>query len=333
MVKRGRTYGMNADTVFRAAKAIKTAAQAYRVATASGTQTQYDAGGRKTVSAQKDNALIYRRKKMPRRKKKAWRRFKKRTNYVVQTQKPKSFTVMQNKGQQTVTASQLLTTPTGLQRTEVFSNFTCNGSAGQDDLKVIGQLNASVANPSLADYLSVKGCNNTITLSNRTTTDGEVLVDLYYGYYTRDVGKEWNGVEYQTVNAILGAWATSNTTEVVVGNSINAQNYGWTPFQAKEAAKYMKITRKTRHIIPDGDILTITLNESKFRRMDLRSLEEKLALKGSKFVIAIFWSAPSSLDNEDFTAAMDIKYTSSRRYFYYNTADNEQKKSLISDGT
>ena len=266
-------------------------------------QRQSGQGAKGVITAQKDNALIYRRKKMPYRKKKAWLSFQRKNMRGDIARYASQFFVMTDNFVVQRTDAELASTINGrpgnlgLQGFTTFQMYTANGVTRALDQQIQQMLNNQGQTTSAArnDILHVQGMNYSVTLSNKNDTGTAVYADLYYYVLKKDLPDSYDGVSFSNVNALISRMLDTTLLKsdlTADAFTLDAGSYGVTPFQSKDLGKYIKIYKKTRHLIPENNFFKFDMNDPKVRTFNGSYIEDKLACKGTKGVIMITYAPP-----------------------------------------
>lgn len=231
-----------------------------------------------------DMRSIYRRKRMPRYKKKRWVRFVKRVNAVADKDLGLRTVLWNDQLTQTNTSSSQSTLTLALYSVR-------NASFGYlDDLKRIGDLE-NEGNPTSAagDTISINSKvmfqSAVMDITIRNTTDrlktidpGNPLLNTYesapdaaieldiYEVYQRNMASDSSTI-FESVTQMLNAYDDKEIGGA--GTGIGIQDRGASPFEfgAQMGRLGLKILKKTKFFIPNGQTITWQVRDPKRRKM------------------------------------------------------------------
>lgn len=232
------------------------------------------------VTQQHDARLVYRKKRMPSRRRRRWRKFKNKVLAVSE----------KDLGSQTVVFNTQTTATNTTPGQQTLADFALYGSVSTtswwSDLDAIGALNAG-ADTTVAKGLAVSPSSKILfksgvldmTIRNTSTNNGapdsalRMEVDVYELVGTR-VGDE----EGATYNRLLDLFAQNPTRTEPIGGApateINLGLRGVTPFDCTYTLGNfkLKITRKTKYQINNGDQVTYQIRDPRRHVMLQRQL-------------------------------------------------------------
>lgn len=282
------------------------------------------------VTEQHDSRLVYKRSRMPPRRRRRWKKFKNKVLAVSE----------KDLGSQTVVFN---TQPTATNTTSGNQTvFSCalypsvSTTSYWSDLDQIGALNAGAAT-TVSTGLAVgastkiifKSAVMDLTIRNTSTNNGapdsalRMEVDVYELYATR-VGDE----EGATYNTVLDLFAQNPTrTEPIGGGAtteVNLNLRGVTPFDCTYtlANFKIKITRKTKYQISNGDQVTYQVRDPRRYTRTQRALTstEGFVEPGmTKMVIIIGRLPPGTTIGAVGTPGVcqeQLAFGLTRKYFY-----------------
>lgn len=259
-----RAAGRMASRAFRGGKKGK------QVMSASGITNQYD---KKT---------IYRKRSMPRFRKRRWRRFVRKTNAVIRKDLASQSLVRSTVATVTIAAGSATT-----QSTAGATLYGFNGFAGDcDDLK---QLAAAASG---SDYTKIMLASAVLdcTFNNNGSTNLEI--DIYYVVCRKDVPF----ARYQSINDCYQASFPHQA--VLPGAGVTAltfQTRGSTPFQNSLFCSYFRILRKTKYFLSAGQSGTYQIRDPKDRVFDVELENNMSCRRGwTKGLLFIFKSTPEN---------------------------------------
>lgn len=211
------------------------------------------------VTSQYDKKTIYRKKTMPRRKRRAWVKYVRKVNAVL----------MKDYGTKTVLRNSQLTRSWADDTQDFFGGalfgkdgaIDTTGRFGLDDLRQIFNNDPDLAQPtSRASFISGV-LDLTFTNMSRVTGDANnnpgMEIDIYELKFTKSVDGDTMGVLLST--------AASNTDAIngLVGQ-ITMNNRGATPFDLPDfCAQGVKILKKTKFFLSPGQVATYQYRDPK----------------------------------------------------------------------
>lgn len=236
------------------------------------------------VTSQHDSKLIYRKKSMPRYKKRRWRAFKSKVNAVAEKEM----------GSRTVVFNKSLTFSNTTSGNQVVASVYLYGQASTSshasDLSNISALE-NAGNPTAAagitvdpstKYLFQSGVLD-ITVRNATTRDtgtvfdsaAKMEVDIYE--CTMRTGAEESGTVLQTIEQAFGDNKTRTPGLNGAGAEIDYTLRGVTPFDLTYVLSRwgIKIWKKTKFQVPNGETFSYQIRDPKRHTMTQRDLSAK----------------------------------------------------------
>lgn len=216
------------------------------------------------ISTQFDQSMRYRRRSMPRRKRKAWKKFTKKVQHVaLQMQPCQSFTNDNPGGVITVTTDQ-----------QLYGSVVLGGTYatnGQD--LVFGAFKAAygsaLTSTTVEKYrLFIKSMCCDLQIVNTGAT--AVLVDMYSMVVRKNypVSTTLDAAFTTTYNAIPASAGGLGTVDV--------DNPSVTPFNNSEWLQYFKINSKKEILLGAGQLTTLQLRSAKNRYLSGRMLNNNL---------------------------------------------------------
>lgn len=266
------------------------------------TKTQTDGVG---TTTQYDKTLVYRKKSMPRRKKRAYRKgFRKWQSYQ-----------LKQLGSKTLILNDQLSsgsTNSDLQGALSFCLYGMNGDAdttfdcGWRDLRVIMDNDG--------DFPISGGVNRGKALFGSGILDitmrnsgASVELDLYEVVFTKQTMYTGN-LKQMLIDAF------SQTPQVGVATTLNLNVRGVTPFEAPLAIKRqgIKILKKEKYFLGDGAVATYQFRDAKNRRFNAENVTNigSCARYQTRGFIAIFKRTPGQ------TVAYNVSIGVTRKYLY-----------------
>lgn len=243
-------------------------------------------GGLRTgqgVTTQRDSRLIYRKKSMPFRRKRRWKRFVKKIHAVSEKEL----------GSRTVVFNSLVTTTNNVSGDQGYNDYAIYGQSSTNgwlnDLAQIATVE-NTGNPTQAAGATIwtttkimfQSAILDLTIRNASTfNDGtstlpngaaKLELDVYEITVSKD-GRDSTG-NYNRLSSILEEGFTRALTTGGAGNQLLLQRRGVTPFDSVHALSRfgIKIWRKTKYFIPNGDTITYQMRDPKRRVSTLQEL-------------------------------------------------------------
>lgn len=243
------------------------------------------------VTTQKDDRLAYKKRSMPYKKKKAWKKFSKRVAAVS----------LQNRGLNVLKVNSdipaAITNTAYGQVAKAFHLYSCNGTAGviyadqglNDLLYLTGDPNlrahswikqvGGVPNPTLPSdtggYQKIRMQSAVLDVYIRNSGTVPLVVQIYHVWYKKQSSKcssFTNASAQFTYQDIPLQSAT--TTSVANLNSLVLGNRSVTPFDMPELIGYMGITIKSMRevYLPAGNLHTVQIRDPKNHLIDLNQV-------------------------------------------------------------
>lgn len=294
-----------------------------------------------------DTRLIYRKKRMPKRKRRLWAKFVRKVNAVDERELGSRTVLFNNKIQNYYTDDALQ----GCQTLALYS-FVNTTNQWLNDMNQIGQLE-NEANPTAAAGATIDRNSKvmfhsavmdvTIRNTSRITLNpvGPVLGDAPEAAIEMDVYEIWHRKEATDgANAILSMTAMLNQWDEPeiggAGTGIAIQDRGATPWEQTSALGRLgiKIAKKTKYFIPNGQTITFQVRDPKRRQIhygDLERNEGYVRPGWTKTYYLIYKLVPGLTAGVDvagrYRAQIDIGYT--RKYMYKVEGFNEPRERLL----
>ena len=286
MPRKGISYRTRGRRI-AAAKTIQRAWRRKRKALPSGT------GGGRGVTQEHDRQTIYRRRRMPRRKRRRWIRFVKKVKAVDERQL----------GKNTVLINTQLTRSSGTTAYQSITGFNLYGAGSPDNDKThlgdLGEIGRRILNlaadqtwvkgESVGDTTRVKFTSAVLdlTIRNNCTKDGALdtnavlEVDIYeifskkrfaYGSSGGEYNPEsWRQLFRADINREVGIY---DRVAVGAANEIAPSDRGATPFEFGTAIKQygIKIAKKTKIYLRPGSVFTYQARDPKSHTFSMQRL-------------------------------------------------------------
>lgn len=212
------------------------------------------------VTSQHDSRLVYRKKRMPRRKRKAWTKFSRKVHAVFEKQLGTK-TIVFNDSVSVSPAS------TAVQTWNLYLLYGKNGDVAASSAIGIADLQGLVqrlsGSTSLTTTSNEKYKLSTAVLDTTyTNTDSlgkSIELDIYEVYFRKEVSDSTPGRTMTT--------AESATGTVTTGTSLTMTSRGVTPFDLPLFISQtgMVITKKTKYFLGAGNSITYQIRDTKNR--------------------------------------------------------------------
>lgn len=237
------------------------------------------------VTTQHDSRLVYRKKNMPRRKKRRWRAFTRRVNFIEEKELG-SRTVLFN--QNIVSYSDKYTSGSGIMTLALYPQTSTY--SWLSDLNVIAGLE-NAGNPTAAagatidqqtkilfqsavlDFTLRNNCIN--PQSGLSDNSFQLEVDIYEVSCRKDFVVGINaGTIYGTLGLAIDGEQASERALNGVGSSIRPTDRGATPWECTSALSKLglKIYKKTKYFIPAGNVITYQMRDPKKHKLSFRDI-------------------------------------------------------------
>lgn len=297
------------------------------------------------VTTQYDKSLIYRKSNMPKRKKRNWRKFINKVHAVAEKDMG-TRTVLFN-GQYDI-------------RNDVATNHGCmtltlysmRGSANftDDMFQIYSFENKGDQTAAAGDTVDettkfmFKSAVLDITIRNSSgITDGlgnitlngaaKLELDIYEIMVRTETSD--NSTNYLTLSQLFANGSTDSKNIGGGGNGITIQSRGVTPFELPQALSRwrMKILKKTKYFIPNGDTVTYQMRDAKRHVMDGDRMNNNdgIGYRFTKYIYIIFKVVPGLTVGTaagSFVERIDVGAT--RKYSYKIEGVNEDRDRYVS---
>jgi len=238
------------------------------------------------VSTHYDVKTIYRRKRMPRRKRQAWKKFVRKV-HAVNLKDLGTKTVVRNE-------SNFVTSSTGGQA--VFacclygvdgSNLMGTSSMGTDDLKEL--VNTASYTPNQKIHFKSAVLDMTVTNTGNEGSNGVLTeVDVYRYVFRKHCGST------SVLQAFTDGFASQTT--IGTGSALSIATRGVTPFQCPEWCSYIKVLSKKKYFLSNGTAFTFQIRDPKNRIWDCGETADFAGLQGkvgwTQGALVIFKAVP-----------------------------------------
>lgn len=290
---------------------------------------KYGGASGQGVTSQYDRKLVYRKKTMPRYKKRAWKRF---------TQK---VTAVNTKilGSRTVIRNSFMTGSIGTDNNEqgilachlygMDGIIDVGNTCGQKDIATIfandGNLQDQTQKAIFASGIIDITMTNASVATGETFRNESLEVDVYELVFNKTYDATWVGQ--------LFTQAASNTASINGANpDINLGRRGATPWDLPNALVNggVKILKKTKYLLSKGQCATYQFRDPKqyvFTRSSVDNLDDNFARRYcTRAFMIIFKGVPNDLPN-NVTKVLNVGVT--RKYLYKVMSQNVDVDNVI----
>jgi len=329
-----RNVTRNMQGVARAARVR----MARRMGSMTATTTRNRSYAPRGVTSQRDSTLIYRKKSMPRRRRKRWVNFVRKViaadNKQIGT---KTLVYNGSTDLETFGDQQQNIGACHLYAASPLDDVSAVNEIGLKDLRTMLAQDPETQNPTdkvmfASAVLDITMTNTSpqITLPNEDTQRPPLEVDVYDIIYRKE--SDWQSLTElfnQTLNETNAI--TSGGTQ-----SLNILARGWTPFDATQALATtgIKILRKTKYFIPYLDSVTYQVRDPRNRsltRSDVYNTSKTrgyLAPKGRATRTILIVSKPVAglAPNDPLLQTSNLRVGATRKYSYKIMQTNQDKR-------
>lgn len=301
------------------------------------------------ITTQHDSRRIYRKRFMPRWRKRRWRRFKQKVNAIAEKDMG-SRTVVMNK---TISASNATSSSHCVMACYLYGQ---RGSAttGAQDLFLL-QNNENIGNATATAGGTVDNSTKFIfqsaildlTIANRSVrmsniggvptpvaaSEAKLEVDVYecvVGKHTEEAG-----ATFATFESLLDDNSTQTKSIGGVGTEIQYFQRGVTPFDLTYSLGRwkIKILKKTKYMVPNGDTFTYQMRDPKRRTATAEDLRNQDGFNRVGWTRVVFFVAKLipglQLGTSDNQYQEILNIGATRKYFYKIEGFNEDRTSYI----
>lgn len=264
------------------------------------------------LTNQYDKKTIYRKRRMPRRRRRRWVRFARKTNAVVR----------KDLGTQSFVRSTTttLTIAAGSATAQTSASATLYGFAGfGGDADDMVQLDTASSESNFNKVLMCSAVLDVTFTNNGSTT---LELDVYYVICRKDVP----AALYDSINGTFTSTFTKQQTLPGIGvTALLSTTRGVTPFQNSIFCSYWKVIRKTKYILTGGQTGTYQLRDPKDWVYNVDMHNNRTATRGrTKGLLFVMKSTP---DNS--ASASSLALGTIRTYSYKILSNNAEAGGLL----
>lgn len=317
------------------------------------------------VTTQHDRRLVYKKRRMPRRKRKAWKKFTNKVNAVAE----KDYGTRSIVFNRQTTTTNSSSNPTGQQQVLTFGLYGNQSSTEVqlNDLQYISKLENDTGTVSGDAGIAVKDSTlfyfksgildltirnvstltTQVTPTNITEINGncKVELDLYEISISKQLYEKSQDNSTFSAYGSIESCITSMLNEETVINDLNItgeikitpQSRGFTPFDATYAlSRYgIKIWKKTKYFMPAGDTITYQVRDPKRHVMSRRGLSSIAGCNRpgiTRFIFMVAKLVPGLTqgpNTEVGNAQLVLSYGMTRKYTYKVEGANDDRNEYV----
>lgn len=280
------------------------------------------------ITAESDWRSVYKRRPYPRRRRRQWVRFVRKTKAVIAKSLAPSFLVRLRSG--AATANPL--------RQNYIVSHTVLGAYGSQDVmrdilsvaQRVNELSAEPTSPLIDNLDPSRFCISGWMCETQLMNGGETTayIDCYYwmsiANYRETSNTTLGGVElgdlwYKTMFQSAPNFPTG-------GSPLDPSDYGVTPYQSASLAKYIRIYKKTRIKLSPGATAQLETRSGKDNWINVDYAQNYTFLKGkTQGIFMIFYGTPGA---DGAITASTIRFNTNVNYTY-----RIQQQAISSGGT
>lgn len=275
----------------------------------------------RTLTNQKDTWVMYRKKRMPRRQKRRWRKFTRRTQAVIQ--KSLGLKQMVNAKFGSLVSSR------GQQNAVDFALYSNRGSPASNrcqlDLKRVQELTDPTALQGKIQFQSAQ-----LDITIRNTSDHVVEMDLYYLNCTKTTP------DSTATDNVIDMWSRALNDADVLPGSLAPMSYndlGVTPFNAALMCRYWKVRKVERIYLGSGNVMSKVIRDARNLTWQfndtIRDSDQFGVPKMTQVLLVVFKGAPGT-DGLGLTAALEsvIEWNVQTKYGWTVLENNHHANGL-----
>lgn len=270
-----------------------------------------------SMTTQHDSRLVYKKRRMPRRKRRVWRSFKRKAQYVSNTQNPRNTIVKTNYITGSCSVNQQMVVTLSL-----YPGYNASDNALDDirDCQALANQTFSDGQAQTTNQFFRSGFMEATIVNTKATT---VYMDAYWCYAKKD-----SIITPQTIlsNGFKSTTqaADGDNLPTAVGSAVTENTLGITPFQSSEFCQHFSIWKKTRYILGQGQTVQLEWRDPKNRFLNPDSkfiTGDWTVLRGwTKTLVLIFYTVPSKVDTTTYKSLNldndDIRITRNANYVF-----------------
>lgn len=329
-----------AGGAYRNRHLIRAAMRAGRSAFSRGTRSRRNGVSKTTPLArvapsentfQHDVQPLYRRRPMPRRRRRRWIRRKRGFDNMLNMRVPMRTFVK--------TTTHFLGAGTDSQQFEYSiaggSLTTVGDREGNDDLNDIANLSRNTTPNADASIVANKVFLKSVQLETiiRNLSDVLVFLDVYRIYARKDTASVDFSTTYDEPVDIRQILTRGASDQAPVGgvNTVNLLNHGATPFQISRFCSLFKIVSKTRYRLEPGSTVQIHMNRRYNRTYDFSKMRNMVYTRAfTTGFLFVFYGSPGATGDEGvYSQAANLRFVRNVVYSY-RVLDEDQQRPVAS---
>jgi len=307
-----KTYRLRSTALANRARGFGSLTQTQRrnITSGIGTTTQYD------------RKLIYRKKYMPRYKKRRWRAFIKKVNAVTDKDLGSRTVVRNDQINSQITMS---TANEAVQQAFSLSLYgnEATGFEPSNDLRRIRQdtdLGTTGKMIFTSGIFDMTVTNTSSRFADSVNPSIRLEVDVYEITSRKDFGNVGTGASAKNLPEVFGEGATDTANIPGLSNTLSITRRGATPWDFPSAiSEYgLKILKKTKYFINERDTFTYQIRDPKRHILD----RQKLNMDGqnmpgmTRFLYIIFRPVPGYVFSDTNSDIYRLSFGVTRKYLY-----------------
>lgn len=245
------------------------------------------------ITGEHDSRTVYRKRRMPGRRRRRWVSFVRRTQAVISKALSPSFLIR----------TRAATVTTSANKQNWYQGHCVLGYASADseftDVAALRDRVGIIATNGtgtgiLPDRFIVTGYMVETQVSNTGTTTA--YIDMYYWRTKRNVPSTIKGFTFSSPIAVWQAALQDMQPNVpVLGSTLDPSDYGNTPFQSTNFAKYVSIWKKVRVKLGPGGVTQVEQRSGRNRFINAEFMEPYSLLGGTtEGILMITYGTPSA---------------------------------------
>lgn len=308
-------------------------ARAYRQSTFTANRNKKRAHGGYGITVQHDSRRIYKKRNMPRRKKKIWKKFVRKVNFIAEkelgtrtvlfnTLIDMTDTVPNNQSVMTLALYPLKSTSTHLNDLNGIGAFENAGDPTAAAGGTVDRTSHIMFQSAVLDLTIRNTCykNVGVVPEKFPAAEAQLELDIYEIYCRNDFTT--SGANYDSL--ALGIQNEMNQEKRIGGGGVqvNINLRGVTPFDCPTALSRlgMKVLKKTKYFIPNQNTITYQIRDPKRRSCLIRELIDETGCnkpKWTRFLLVIYKLVPElTKGTTDGTYGEQIQVGLTRKYMY-----------------
>lgn len=282
------------------------------------------------VTSEHDFKTRYRKRRMPRRKRKAWKRFSRKVRAVLYSNLGLRVAKVVSPGYiwaavDTTTFYSANLYPTSGIASTVGTLATTSGTGNYDDLlKIFARENSSASVIKAGDKFMFQSACLDVLLTNLGSTP--TIIECYYWQANDTLGDL--AAEDSLEELYTNGFTSGHMTGIGGGTALSATAPGTTPFNNPAFCHFVKIIKKTQILLSPSATTTLQLRDPKNHRLTGEAITQSAIRRGlTRGIFFQFYGAPTSANSY---SSASLKIFTTRIYNYYALEDNTASGVAIS---